>query len=341
MHKVCCKIKKSNKMKITNKFATLALCMTLGLGFVACSDDDDDNNNPAPAAVNPAPSQQNIAEIAIGSGLTDSLVVALTHTNLVSVFQDPNANYTVFAPTNTAFAAYISATPGVNQITDLDTTALKNILLYHVLGSEVKSDMLSDNMYATSLNTESPDQDGTSMKINTTNGVVINNSAMVTAANNDASNGVVHIINDIITNKDVTELAINDDRFDSLVVALSTANLVNTVKTTQNITVFAPTNEAFVNLLGINTSWNKIADIRPTLLDSVLKYHVYGAGNVQSSELGPLDGTAISMLGSGNVTIDLTNGAQLKTATQTVDIIITDVQGTNGVIHAIDEVLLP
>jgi len=327
------------------KFKLLTLILAsifISSTFNACSDDDSDDANPTPAPVipTPTPPAQTIADIAIANGETDSLVVALSKVGLVSTFQNPGT-FTVFAPTNAAFASFIAATPGVNSIADLDNTALTNILLYHVLNSKVKSGDLMDNMYASTLNTESPDMDATSIKVNTKQGVMINNKAKVTTANVDASNGVIHIIDDIITNKDVTELAINDERFDSLVVALSTAGLVNTVKNTQGITVFAPTNQAFIDLLATQSSWNNIADIPASTLDAVLKYHVYAMGNVQSSELGPLDGASIGMLGSGNVTIDLSNGAQLKTMTQTVNIIITDVQGTNGVIHAIDKVLLP
>jgi transforming growth factor-beta-induced protein len=101
--------------------------------------------------------------------------------------------------------------------------------------------------------------------------------------------------------------------------------------------VFAPTNQAFQDLLDLDDDWVTIGDIPIATLEAVLLYHVVG-GNVQSDQLTNGD---VPTLGGSDITIDLTNGAQIKTATQTVNIIITDVQGWNGVVHAIDAVLLP
>lgn len=326
-------------MKKLKLFTLLLLGFSLSSIFYACSDDDDDDVQPVVNAQNQN-QQKNIAQLASESGQTDSLVVALTYTNLVSTFQG-SGDFTVFAPSNTAFASLVASTSGVNKITDFDTTALKNILLYHVLNKEVKASAISNQSYESTLNTEGPGNEETKIFLETSNGVQINKMATVTTADVDATNGVIHIIDNVLMTRDVIQLAQNDDRFDSLVVALSTANLVATIKMSNDITVFAPTNTAFENLLN-NLSLNSISEIRSTLLDSVLKYHVYTGGNVQEDELTPLNGTSISMLGSGSATINLTNGKQLTTSSnQNVNIIITDVQGNNGVVHAIDEVMLP
>ena len=105
-------------------------------------------------------------------------------------------------------------------------------------------------------------------------------------------------------------------------------------------TVFAPTNSAFQALLDSNASWNSLADVPIATLEAVLKYHVFAGGNVQSGQL--TDNQEITMFSGGKVTVDLSSGAKLETTSgQSVVISITDVQGTNGVIHAIDSVLLP
>jgi transforming growth factor-beta-induced protein len=326
-------------MKNLRSLAILFLGLTLSFNFVACSDDDDDDDVQPTTTNNNNSSQQNIAEIAIESDQTDSLVVALTRAGLVSTFQG-SGNFTVFAPNNIAFANYISATAGVNSIADIDSTDLANILLYHVLDSEVKSSALSNNMYAATMNSKGPGNEETSVLINTQPSVMLNANATVQTADIDASNGVIHIIDDLVTPRNVVELAQNDNRFDSLVVAVLQAGLAGTLSSTNSITVFAPTNQAFVDYIGNTTGVNSIADISSNDLDAVLKYHVHVQANVQSDQL--TNGMSISTLGTGSLTVDLSNGAQLTTATsQTVNIIVTDVQGTNGVIHAVDKVMLP
>lgn len=323
------------------KFLTyLFLGISLSASIVACSDDDEDD---VQAVTNNNNSQQNIAQIAIASDQTDSLVVALTQAGLVSTFEG-SGNFTVFAPTNQAFADFIAATPGVDQISDIPNTLLTNTLLYHVLNNEVKSGDLSDNLYAATLNTEGPNSEATVLKVNTTNGVSINNNASVVQADIDASNGVIHLIDALILPKNIVDLAINDNRFDSLVVALTqpTFNFATTLAGNGPFTVFAPTNQAFVDLLASNTNWNSISDIDATTLEAVLEYHVVNGANVRSDALS--QDQNIATLGSGTLTVDLTNGAQLLTSDTSqaaVNIIITDVQGTNGVIHAVESVLLP
>jgi transforming growth factor-beta-induced protein len=327
-------------MKNVKFLAYLFLGISLSASIVACSDDDEDDVQPTTTNNN---SQQNIAQIAIAGDETDSLVVALAQAGLVSTFEG-SGNFTVFAPSNQAFADFIAATPGVNLISDIPNTLLTNTLLYHVLNTEVKSADLSDNLYAATLNTEGPNGEAVVLKVNTTNGVSINNNASVLQADIDASNGVIHLIDAVISPKNIVELAINDSRFDSLVVALTqpTFTYATTLSGNGPFTVFAPTNQAFVDLLATNGSWNNIADIDANLLSAVLEYHVVNGSNERSDALS--QGQIITTLGNGTLTVDLSNGAQLMTSDTSqaaVNIIITDVQGTNGVIHAVESVLLP
>lgn len=311
--------------------------------FTACDDDDDDN--PTPATNNPANTgpTQNIAEIAIADNRTDSLVVALSHANLVSTFQS-NGTFTVFAPTNEAFAALIASNMNWNRITDIDTTTLQNVLKYHVLGSKVMSGDLTEDLYANTLNTTGPNNESTVIEIDVMGGAKLNNRASVTQANIEATNGVIHVIDSVILPQDVVGLAINDERFSTLVAALQVFGdtLTSTLQGAGPFTVFAPTNDAFQALLDSEPTWNGLGDIPRATLRAVLEYHVITAGNVQSDQL--TNGQNIPTLGGSSLTVDLTNGAQLQTAGPAqgnVNIIVTDVQGTNGVVHAVQEVLMP
>lgn len=320
-----------------SKILTILMLAFVFTAFTSCSDDDDDTAAPTPSS-----SQKTIADLAIANDETDSLVVALSRAGLVTTFQNAG-NYTVFAPNNAAFRAFLSA-ENFNSISDIPVGTLESVLKYHVLNTEVKAANLTDNTYGVTLNTASPDLDATVVEVDVTGGVKLNNNASVETPDIDASNGVIHIIDKVITTKNVVELAINDERFSSLVAALTAFNFGYTtiLSGTGPFTVFAPTNQAFDNLIASNAAWNSLSDIDSLTLAGVLTYHVVNGSNVQSSELK--QGDVITTLNTGTLSVDLSNGAQLitgNTMQAAVNIIVTDVQGNNGVIHAVEEVLLP
>lgn len=324
-------------------FKILALSLlAVGFSFTSCSDDDDDTTTPVAANNNNNAPTQNIAELAIADSRTDSLVVALTQANLVSTFQ-ASGTFTVFAPDNQAFRNLLNDL-NVTKIADINNTTLTNILLYHVLGNVVRAGDLTDDTYGTTLNTEGPGGKATVLEIDVTGGAKINNESNITATNIEATNGVIHIIDKVIMPENIVTLAINDERFTSLVAALQVFGdtLTDVLSGTGPFTVFAPTNDAFTDLLNSNPSWNSLSDIPRATLNAVLRYHVVSGLNVQSGDL--MQNQSITTFEGSNLTVDLTNGAQLMTASMAqgnVNIIVTDVQGTNGVIHAVDQVLLP
>jgi transforming growth factor-beta-induced protein len=141
----------------------------------------------------------------------------------------------------------------------------------------------------------------------------------------------------------VVNLALNNPNFSILVSALTRSDLttdyVSILSGDGPFTVFAPTNDAFIALLDSNDDWNTLDDIPVATLEAVLNYHVVSGANVQSKEL--TDEQEVTALG-GTFTIDLTGGAKIKTTSnQSVNIVLTDVQGSNGVVHVIDAILLP
>jgi transforming growth factor-beta-induced protein len=322
-------------MKNLNKAVMAALILSTSL--IAC-DNDDDVLTPTPT-----PTVQNIAEIASADSRTDSLVVALAATDLVATFQG-SGTFTVFAPTNEAFRNLLATNSAWNRVSDIDKATLTSVLTYHVLGIVVKSTDLSNDLYTATINTAGPNGVNTSLFIETDNGVMINNFAMVSQADIMASNGVIHIIDKVLLPPNVVDIALNDDRFSSLVSALTAYNFTyaTVLAGAGPFTIFAPTNDAFTALLNSNPSWNTLSDIPEATLKAVLEYHVVSGANVQASQLS--QGQVISTLGGSNLTVDLTNGAQLQTEEPSqgnVNIIITDVQATNGVVHAVQQVLLP
>jgi transforming growth factor-beta-induced protein len=255
------------------------------------------------------------------------LVEGLTKVDLVNVLNG-TGNFTVFAPTNDAFNALFTQL-GVSGISDLSKETLTPILLYHVLGTEKKSDMLSTGY----LSTLSPSNGNfLSLKIDVSGGVKLNKETTVTKADVDLNNGVIHVIDKVLLPPTVVGVALENDSFSILVQAVVKAGLVETLNGAGPFTIFAPTNAAFTALfaqLGVSG----IADLTAAQLIPILKYHVV-SGNVLSSQLS--NGSVQTL--NGAITIAL---SPVPTINGVSKIVATDVQGSNGVVHVIDQVLLP
>jgi len=298
---------------------TLGMIALMGI-FVLTSCDKDDNEMTSP-------DQMTIAGYASSDNNFSILVQALSKANLVSAL-DGEGNFTVFAPTNAAFTALFSEL-GVSGISDLSAEALTPILLYHVLGQEKKSNMLEAGYY----NTLSPAQSSyMSLRVSLTGGVKINKEATVIAADVDVRNGVIHAIDKVLLPPTVVDHALANESFSILVQAVVKADLVETLKGNGPFTIFAPTNAAFEALfaqLGISG----VDALTAEQLAPILKYHVV-SGNVRSTDLK--SGSVETLNGSFNVAVS--PAPSINTSTK---IIATDVQGSNGVIHVIDKVLLP
>jgi uncharacterized surface protein with fasciclin (FAS1) repeats len=299
--------------------------------FTSCEDE---------VIVDPTPTPMNIVETAVATDDLSTLVEALTQANLVSTLES-DGPFTVFAPTNAAFQALLDSEPSWNSLSDIDNTVLANVLKFHVLAADVKAADLTDS-YVTTLAT-GPNDEQVSLQIDVTGGVKLNGVATPTTTDIATTNGTVHIIDAVMLPPSVVNLALNNPAFSSLVAALTredlTTDFVSILSGDGPFTVFAPTNAAFQALLDSNDDWSSLNDIPVATLEAVLTYHVVSGANVQSDEL--VDDAEVATLG-GTITIDLTDGAKIETTSgQSVAVAIADVQGSNGVVHAVGEVLLP
>ncbi len=282
---------------------------------------------------------KDITDLAIGTDNLSTLVAALQKADLVSALQ-ADGPFTVFAPTNDAFQTLLDSNSDWNSLDDIPVATLTQVLLFHVLDQKVLSTDLTDT-YVNTL-AKGPNDEPLSLQVEVTGGVQFNGDSAPIDVNILGSNGVVHTIDKVMLPPNVVTIASNNSAFSSLVAALTdsrhTTDFVALLTGDGPYTIFAPTNDAFQALLDSDPTWNTIADIPIGTLDAVLKYHVVGSANVQADQLVNGDVTTLG----GTITIDLTSGAQIQTSSmQTVNIVITDVQGSNGVIHAVDKVLLP
>lgn len=301
--------------------------------FTAC-DNDDDTTEPVES--------NTIVDYVLSDPNFSLLKDAVVKAELDGVLSG-DGPFTVFAPDNDAFQAFLN-TIGTNTIENTPKEALVAVLTNHVLSGNVKSTDLSTGYFSTLSATGFGDAT-TSVFINLDGGVTINGTSKVTAADVAVDNGVIHVIDAVIDLPNIVTFALADPNFSSLVAALTadglSTNFVEVLSGNGPFTVFAPTNAAFQALLDSNPDWNSLSDIPTAVLETVLLYHVTDAGNVRSTSL--TDDMMVNTLASGeSFTIDLSPATPTIIAGgNTAQIIATDVQGTNGVIHAIDTVILP
>ncbi len=316
--------------------ALITLCLLLNFSILGSCDED---NNPVVD-----PTKTTIADLAAATPNLSNLTAALQRAELVNNLK-ADGSFTVFAPTNKAFQALLDSNESWNSLADIPVETLITVLKFHVVNAKIMSTDLSDTYVKTLA--QGPNKEALSLQVETTGGVEFNGDAKPVAVDIKASNGIIHIIDKVMLPPNIVTLAVNNSNFSSLVAALTdsrhTTDFASILSGDGPFTVFAPTNEAFQALLDSNEEWNSLADVPIETLEAVLKYHVVNKANVQAKQLTNGD---VTMLDGDKITIDLTNGAQIKTSSgQTVNILVgpatNDVQGTNGVIHAVDAVLLP
>ncbi|MBF4486294.1 fasciclin domain-containing protein [Flavobacterium sp. CSZ] len=321
----------------TIKFKLIAFLALITLVSISCNNDDD----------NPSEQPQTIASIAKANPNLSSLVAALEKAGLTATLNS-SGSYTVFAPTNTAFTAFLSA-KGYANLDAVPVAALKEILLNHVLSAKVKSSEITTGYVKTLAKGGASASNTISMYIEKganvdVNGGKTNGGATVTTPDIEASNGVVHVVDGVIGLPTIVNHAIANKNFTTLVTALTynpasgfAAILSGTASSP--FTVFAPTNTAFTSFL-TETGFSGLPAIPSNVLETTLKYHVVAGANVQSSAL--TNGQLVSTFAGQNFTIGLTGGAKITDASGRVsNIVATDVQCSNGIIHVIDKVLLP
>ncbi|KEO74362.1 fasciclin domain-containing protein [Anditalea andensis] len=309
----------------TQTFKKLMLIPALAFGLVACNS----NDNPEPMPEN------DIVDIVVASSQFNTLEAALIQADLVETLRGAGP-FTVFAPNDDAFGSFLTS----NNLTAeqlLANPALGDILTYHVVGSSVMASQVSPGAVAT---------------VNTANFYVsqdpagdfwINGSARIIDTDISASNGVIHVLNNVIVppSQSIAEIAVGmtegeEPEFTQLVGALSRAGLVGAVSGDDgNFTVFAPTDAAFQALytaLGVN-GYN---DIDLETLTAVLTAHVV---EIRAFSQDLRQGDALETLNpEATLDIDL---AALTVGGAALNADMLNIHATNGVIHVLNEVIVP
>jgi transforming growth factor-beta-induced protein len=270
---------------------------------------------------------QTIVDIAVSDENFSTLVTALDAAGLVEALQGEGP-FTVFAPTNDAFAALPE---GALDALLADTEALTDVLLYHVADDKaMAADVVElDGQKVDTLL-------GQYLDIMIDGDAVMVDNAQVTVTDIEASNGVIHVIDTVLLpeTRTIVDIAVEDGRFTTLVTALQAADLVEVLQADGPFTVFAPTDDAFAALPD-STLDSLLADT--DALTKVLLYHVVD-GKVMAAQVVELDGQEVETLSGDNVMVMIMDGTVKINDAQ---VIIADIEASNGVIHVIDAVLVP
>lgn len=280
-----------------------------------------------PASAETRASKVDIVQTAVAAGQFTTLASLLQKAGLVDTLAT-GGPFTVFAPTDAAFAKVPKATLDALAA---DPAKLKAVLLYHVVPGRVTA---ADVVKLTSAKTA----EGRSLGIKVVNGSVFVDGAQVTTPDVEATNGVIHVIDSVLIPKEATapktivQTAVAAASFKTLASLLKKAGLVGTLQGKGPFTVFAPTDAAFAKLPKATLAAlakNK-AKLRSVLLYHVVKGNVSAAKVVTLRSAKTLNGKAVAIrVNGGNV---LVGGARVTTA---------DVKASNGVIHVVNKVLIP
>lgn len=307
------------------RWATYLVAVALLFSTAGCKDDDDD--------VTP----NTVTDIIEKDNDFTILEAALKHAGLMETLR--TGTITLFAPNDDAFRA--SGYADAAAVTSLPVNTVRDLLQYHVINTRnTSTDLKTENNQAFVML-----GNGTTYVTKNTGGVSVN-GARVVRADIQADNGVIHVIDRVLmpATQNLIQLVQGNNNLSYLVAAATRAASANPAVMTalasssDAYTVFAPTNQAF-----INAGYATIADIQaasPATLASVILYHVV-PGRVFSTNLA-----------NGNVTtaanspfaVDVSNGVRITGGgnnSQAATVTQANMLATNGIVHIIDRVLLP
>jgi len=313
-------------MNLLKRISAFLFVSVLAFGFIACESDDVDD-------MVKSDKDKTLTEYISEDANFSTLSAALERTGLNEVLEDEDADFTLFAPNNAAFTKL-----GVDLVT-LPDEDLKNILMYHVIiDDRIKTnDLIFENRYFESASTAGLNNTNLSIIIDREDDqLMVNSFVAVSSTANDFKNGVIYELNDVLKLPTIADIAINDEKLSSLESALidASGDLVSLLSGETAYTVFAPINDAFEDDEEI------LSTLKAEQLANILSYHVVN-GSVRADDL--TDDQVVTTLNGEEITIDIDLGIiRIEDADGNKTLVnIRDIQTTNGVVHIIDDILMP
>ena len=302
----------------------------LGLAATACSDDPADVAPPTTipqttvetTAAPLPPAVFDIVATALSANVFTQLAGLVVNAGLVETLRGPGP-FTVFAPTDDAF---LKVPANIKHTIEDDPDTLMTVLTYHVVSGEITAADLEEGQLDTIA--------GVPLTITRDGDDVYVNGSKIAAADVQATNGVVHVMGDVLVPPlgDIIDVATTLPGFETLATLVTQADLIDTLKSEGPFTVFAPLDSAFEALPAATV---EAVTTDPELLATVLTYHVI-PGKLSLSDLQP--GSIETVAG---IELEITKDDAGNTLVNGIPVAVGNVQATNGVIHVLGEVLVP
>ena len=270
---------------------------------------------------------KDIVDTAVAAGSFKTLAAALQAADLVDALKG-DGPFTVFAPTDEAFSKLPAGTVET-LLKPENKQQLSAVLTYHVVAGKVAAKQVVGLKGAVTLN-------GQRVDIAVNGGKVSVDKAMVVKTDIECSNGIIHVIDSVIlpSSDNIVATADKAGTFKTLIAAAKAAGLVEALTGETALTVFAPTDAAFAKLPA-GTVESLLKPENKAKLADILKYHVV-AGRVYSE--AALDAKSAKTLQGSAIAISVQDG---KARVNSANLVATDIDASNGVIHVIDSVILP
>lgn len=322
-------------MKTIKQITIIAAIAVSGILFMAC-EKEEMNFDQTTAAIE---KDNIINDVDYGTTVVDVVVAeddlrilkeAVIYAGLAETLATIN-NVTVFAPTNQAFADFMEEY-GFRSLEDIPMDVLTSVLLYHTSAERLYSSNLVEGYYNTLSTTR--DDYPLSLYVIPSKGL-LNATTNIVATDMPANNGVVHKIDKVLMPPTILNHALNNRNFSILVDAVVRAGLTEALAGDNLLTVFAPTNDAFERMFE-RVGVTGIEQVPAQLLTEVLLSHVV-QGNVRSNMVAT--GNVQTLNPDKRIMLSVTDSGVM--IDYRINVVLTDVQGTNGVIHVIDGVILP
>ena len=319
-------------MKLLLKSAKSALLAFILLGAVSCSDDDTTTTT-----------NESLYEVAQQQSDLSLFVQAIDIAGVKASYESPS-DFTVLAPTNAALSDFL-AENNYNGIDAVPVETLKQILFNHLLNANFKKETFTSGYISTFAFVPTAANSNIRLLVDTSDGVKFNGIAKIIVPNLEARNGHVHIVDKVIAiptiydhirvNPDLTTLKTALDRSSSAPIRQTLSAGLQAP-----YTFFAPSNAAFASLLD-ELDIESLDEVSDAVLLEVLEYHIIPSQNILNSTFS--NGQVLTSLTGQPITVTLTGGGKKLTDVngRVSTILYVDIQGSNGVIHAVDKVLQP
>tara|TARA_R110002050_G_scaffold267266_2_gene408871 strand:+ start:18292 stop:19302 length:1011 start_codon:yes stop_codon:yes gene_type:complete len=330
------------KKHVLKKRSNLKICLTLlifALTFTACdlSNDDGDKYENYDSIIKLIESDPNLSSLLSALDVADS--------NLPTVFGSSGA-YTLLAPTNSAFETFLDG----RTLSEIPKAELTQLLLNHIISGRVTTTVfnnaIANDIHYTTTYAESPETDDNStlsIYFENEEALTFNGISKVIATGIEANNGIIYKVDAVIPLPSILTFITVDDQFSSLEAALTAEgqpdfiSILSTANGTSPapFTLFAPTNDAFTDLGTLPTG---------DALTAVLQHHVVTSTNIRGEEIISGDAINATTLEGDDISFEgSVNAIFIKDGSGNSDskIISGNIQGSNGVIHAITKVLIP